>query len=261
MSDALIGHSGFVGGNLLRQHAFADLYNSKNIGSIRGRSFDLLVSAGAPAEKWKANAEPEKDLAILQRLMEDLREVRARKMVLISTVDVYPSPVDVDEDSPIDPSKGGAYGRNRHLLEQFILERFDALVVRLPGLFGPGLKKNVIFDLIHGNRLEAINTAGVFQFYDLNNIWRDIERALSHGLKVLNLATEPTGVEELAREAFGREFVQRMPGAAPRYDMRSKHAALFGGHHGYLYDRGQVLGAMKDFVASAQRARAQEARG
>jgi hypothetical protein len=157
--------------------------------------------------------------------------------------------VDVDEDSSIEPERTGAYGRHRYYLERFVLEHFDALVVRLPGLFGQGLKKNVIFDLIHGNRLEAINTAGIFQFYDLANIWKDIQTALEHGLRVVNFSTEPVGVEELAREAFGREFVQRMPQAA-RYDMRSKHAALFGGRDGYLYDKARVLGAMRDFVAA-----------
>ena len=51
---ALIGYSGFVGGNLLRQRSFDACFNSSNIEAIAGRSFDLVVCAGAPAEKWKA---------------------------------------------------------------------------------------------------------------------------------------------------------------------------------------------------------------
>jgi hypothetical protein len=47
--DALIGHSGFVGTNLHRQRPFDYLYNSKNIGDICGRSFELIVCAGIPA--------------------------------------------------------------------------------------------------------------------------------------------------------------------------------------------------------------------
>ena len=66
----------------------------------------------------------------------------------------------------------------------------------------------------------------------------------------MNLSTEPVGVEELAREAFRREFVQRLPGQAAQYDMRSQHAALFGGHDSYLYDKARVLGAMREFVAA-----------
>ena len=69
MSRALIGHTGFVGGNLRAQTDFTDFYNSKNIDSIAGRSFELVVCAGAPAAKWIANREPEQDRAALQRLM------------------------------------------------------------------------------------------------------------------------------------------------------------------------------------------------
>ena len=55
---ALIGNTGFVGGNLLRQQPFDALFNSKNIDDIAGRSFDLVVCAGVRAEKWlKLNAD------------------------------------------------------------------------------------------------------------------------------------------------------------------------------------------------------------
>ncbi|MFQ5504898.1 MAG: pyridine nucleotide transhydrogenase, partial [Planctomycetota bacterium] len=87
---ALIGHTGFVGQNLQRQGSFDGLYNSGNIESIADRSYDLLVCAGAPGVKWKANQEPEVDLASIQRLIRSLERVAARKLVLISTVDVYP---------------------------------------------------------------------------------------------------------------------------------------------------------------------------
>ena len=39
------------------------------------------------------------------------------------------------------------------------------------------------------------------------------------------------------------------PGVPPaRYDVRSKHSALFGGRDGYLYDRRQVLDDLRAFV-------------
>ena len=61
MTDALIGYSGFVGGTLLRQRAFEARYRSTNIGSIAGGEFELVVCAGAPAQKWIANRDPEAD--------------------------------------------------------------------------------------------------------------------------------------------------------------------------------------------------------
>ncbi len=45
--DALIGHTGFVGGNLLRQHGFGACFNTSNIETIGGRDFDALVFSGA----------------------------------------------------------------------------------------------------------------------------------------------------------------------------------------------------------------------
>src|SRR5215469_11814811 len=98
MTAALIGYTGFVGGNLLRQRPVDALFNSANIDQINGRSFDLVVCAGARAEKWKANADPERDLNDIERLTRALEHVETQKLVLISTVDVFADPVGVDED-------------------------------------------------------------------------------------------------------------------------------------------------------------------
>ena len=43
---ALIGHTGFVGSNLDRQLAVTDRYNSRNVGEMRGQSYDEIVCAG-----------------------------------------------------------------------------------------------------------------------------------------------------------------------------------------------------------------------
>ena len=44
--SALIGHTGFVGGNIAANAQFTDCYNSKNIAEIRGKSYDMIVCAG-----------------------------------------------------------------------------------------------------------------------------------------------------------------------------------------------------------------------
>src|SRR5581483_10363117 len=117
MSDfqctALIGHTGFVGSNLLRQRAFDATFNSSTIGGMRGRAFDLVVCAGARAEKWKANAEPERDLDNIESLIRALESADVGKLVLISTVDVFPAPFDVDEDTTVHARDAQPYGRNR----------------------------------------------------------------------------------------------------------------------------------------------------
>lgn len=250
MHNALIGYTGFVGGNLLRQKDFQDLYNSRNIETVAGRQYDLLVCAGAPAEKWRANQNPEADLAGIQRLQDALADVRADRVILISTVDVYPEPRAVDEETEIDPGDGHAYGRHRLLLERFIAERFDTLVIRLPGLFGTGLKKNVVYDFLHNNEVEKVSSRGVFQFYRLDTLWPDVEIALHAGLRLVNFATEPVRVDAVAREAFGFEFHNETPPEPKPYDVRSRHAGLFGGVDGYLQSRERVLSELAAFVRS-----------
>lgn len=249
MRTALIGHTGFVGGTLARRAPFDALFNSANIEGIAGQAFDLVVCAGARAEKWRINAEPAMDTAGLQRLTAALAKTTAAYVVLVSTVDVYPAPVGVDEDSWIDIDACAPYGGHRLALEHFVATRFETLVMRLPGLFGPGLKKNVIYDFLHANMLDRIHPDSRFQFYDVTRLWDDMARARSLGLRLLNVATEPVSVRRIARDVFARDLTATPPGIPVAYDFRSRHAAALGGRHGYLYDAASVIHDLKAFVA------------
>jgi len=249
MSTALIGHSGFVGGNLLGQRSYAALYRSTDIDRIRGRTFEHVVCAGVQAMKWWANLHPEEDSAGIGRLLEPLAEVKAQRFTLISTIDVYPLPRGVDEDTVINRQGHHAYGLHRLEIEERIRELFpEVLVLRLPGLFGPGLRKNVIFDLLHGNDLDKIHPVGVFQYYDLRHLTDDLDRAWSLGLGLLNVSCEPLGTGEI-RERFFPAAQLGATGPAPAcYDMRSKHAAAWNGTNGYLYSKSQVLADLADWL-------------
>ncbi|HEX7964064.1 MAG TPA: NAD-dependent epimerase/dehydratase family protein [Candidatus Saccharimonadales bacterium] len=252
MADALIGYTGFVGGNLAAQHRFDDQYNSGNIADIEGKEYDLVVSAANRADMWRINQEGEADLAEINEYIEHIKKVKAKKFVLISTVGVYKSPNGADEDTPIDTDGLPPYGQNRYHLEQFVREHFDALIVRLPGLFGQGLKKNVIFDLLHDNMTDKIHSEGMYQYYNLANIWKDIQAALDNNLQLVNLAAEPVRTANIAAYCFGMpDFHQEPEGVKPAFwDMHSKHAALFGGQGPYLYTKQQELDDIKAFVAT-----------
>jgi len=254
MADALIGSTGFVGGNLQRQRSFDDRFHSTDIETIRGRSYDLLICAGVRAEKWLANKDPVTDRAGVERLIGCLGDVQAKRVILISTVDVYPVPVGVDEATPFDPADATPYGRHRHHLEEFVRGRFPATIVRLPGLFGPGLKKNIIYDMLHHNALDMVCPDSVYQFYGLDRLWHDLEIALAEHLDVVNFATEPVSVRDVARHGFGMDFENPKATQAARYDMRSRYAALYGGQDGYLASRDEVLGAIRSFVAGERKA-------
>lgn len=145
----LVGYTGFVGSNLAAVHEFDYLINSKNIETTYGVNPDLLVYAGVRAEKFLANTAPEKDMEKIREALENIRRIAPKQLVLISTVDVYKSPVGVDEDSAMDKENLHAYGANRLWLEEQVLKEFpEAYIMRLPGLFGKKLKKNFIYDYI-----------------------------------------------------------------------------------------------------------------
>ncbi|MFM0329228.1 NAD-dependent epimerase/dehydratase family protein [Paraburkholderia strydomiana] len=251
MTNALIGFSGFVGQTLLKQRRFECLYRSTDIGQIEGQSFDDVVCAGAPAHKWIANREPVADLLNIESLIAHLRTIRCRHFTLISTVDVFKHPIGVNEDSAADDADVHSYGKNRRHLEKFVESHFpDYLIVRLPGLVGPGLRKNVIFDFLNDNHLSAIDSRGVFQFYPMVNFAFDIAIARNAGLKLIHLSAEPISVADVSAQGFGKLFEQHLANTPPIYDLRTRHAQLFGGSGHYQYSKRETVQAVRAYAQS-----------
>lgn len=251
MSLALIGHTGFVGSTLKRQAAFDHLFNTRNIDQISAQGYETVICSAAPAQKWIANREPEADWRNIQSLIESLDSIECDHLVLISTVDVFGNPVGVDESTPVDIDGLHAYGLHRRRLEEFVERRFKShLIVRLPGLVGPGLRKNVIFDFHNDNNLKAIDSRSCFQFYPMVNLYSDLQAARRQGLSLLHLTSEPLSVGEVACKGFNLSF-ENVPATRPAsYDMRSRHACGADGRPGYQYDKGATLLAIRAYHQS-----------
>ncbi len=249
--DALIGHTGFVGSNLLAQREFAHLFNSATIGGIDGRHFDNLVCAGVSAVKWWANQNPDEDRARIEGLMRHLETIRVRNFTLISTIDVYDPPLGVTErDLPVLAGLH-AYGRNRAMLEDFVAKHFPShQIVRLPALFGAGLKKNALYDLMHDNRIALINPASSFQWYPLDRIASDLDLARAQSLSCVNFATEPLVMDEIRARFFASSRIGAQAAAQAHYDMRTLHDAAFGGERGYIMGKLSVLEAIGRFIGA-----------
>lgn len=252
IQNALIGYSGFVGTTLLKQTEFGKLFRSTNIMDIKGGEFDTVVCAGAPAQKWLANQNPENDLEIIQQLISYLETIKCQKFILISTVDVFQNPIAVNENTDINEEGLHAYGLHRRYLEKFVMSHFDDyLVIRLPGLVGPGLRKNIIFDLLNLNNLNLIDSRGLFQFYPMVNLWSDIQIALTNKLSLVHLTAEPISVTEIAKEAFRvKDFSQIISARPSAYNMISCHAELYSGNKFYQYSKKEVLLAIRAYAQS-----------
>jgi hypothetical protein len=300
----LVGHTGFVGSNLLESNTFDLYFNSKNIADSFGLNPNLLVYSGVRAEKFLANKEPENDFKIILDAIENIKKINPKQLVLISTVDVYPNPIAVNENTEIDLNILQPYGKNRLYLENWVASNFkDYLIVRLPGLFGKNIKKNFIFDLIsvipsmlneakyqelvsnnwiiknytlqeNGfyklnnlnnserknlkqqfldigfSALNFTDSRGIFQFYNLKNLWEDIQIAQKEGIKKINLATEPIVVNEIYKAIYGRPFNNELNNPVPNYNFHTIHGKLFQNHGNYISSKPDVLKDIVNFIQS-----------
>ena len=304
---SLVGCTGFVGSNIAAGGEVDGLYNSKNITEAFGTGPELLIYAGLRAEKFLAEKFPEEDLKQIGTAKENIRRIAPENLVLISTVDVYEDSFHATEETP---AKGaGAYGRHRAELEQWVRSEYpEALIVRLPGLFGKGIKKNFIYDYIHFlpallnetkfeelsakapelkeayvlnekgffqltdlsapersalrtvfeklgfSALNFTDSRGIFQYYCLEHLYRDIFTALDNNIKTLNIATEPVSIHEIYEYLTGESFVNEITDRPPHYDARTVHYRAYGGfpaedgRGGYLYSKEEVLNEIKRFA-------------
>ena len=167
---AIIGFTGLIGSNLVDQISKTkfniDYFNSKNIHRINRKiKYDYIFCAALPAEKWLANKYPKKDITNTKKLIKNLNKINTKIFILISTIDV---------------NFEHTYGKNRLKLEKFISKKFkNKIIIRLPGVFGKGLKKNVIYDLLKKNNLEKIYLNDEFQWYDLSLLYKDILKLIN----------------------------------------------------------------------------------
>jgi len=248
MDRALIGHTGFVGSNLMNQVDFSSHYNSENIDDIRGERIDTLYCAGTPGVKWYANQNPKQDLSSVESLIDSLNNTRFKKLVLISTIGVYDNLDSVDEGYDIEIDNLRPYGRHRRMLELHALKKFDSLVVRLPSIFGKGLKKNFIYDAIRGGYGYAPNKLSYMQFYNLDNLSKDIEIALSNGLRILNISSSPIKIGDLTREVFSKDPEELPAANLVHYNMKTKHSKYWDLQSDYLYSEQEIVEDLSNFV-------------
>ena len=302
---SLVGYTGFVGSNIYTAGNFDAAYNSKNIAEAYGTNPDLLVFAGLRAEKYLANKAPEKDMELIYQAEENIARIHPKMVVLISTIDVFKNPRGVDENTVIETENLHAYGYNRYQLELWVRENFpDALIIRLPGLFGKNIKKNFIYDYINVipfmlkaekfyelaekdsdlenyynlqdngffkvnvsdadremlkdkfrmlgfSALNFTDSRSIYQFYNLERLWNDIQLVLSNGIKLWHPATEPVSAGELYKYLTGKEFNNELGGIPTNYDYRTIHDDLFGGKNGYICSKELVMEDIRRFVEEA----------
>ena len=199
----LVGSTGFVGGNLAAKGNFTKQYHSTDVQLGFGQDNDLVVYAGVPAAMFLANADPEADLAVMRAARENIRRLNPRTLVLISSICVYADSRGKTEQDIPEPDGLPAYGSNRLQLERWVREdRPDALIVRLPALYGLGLKKNFLYDL-HTITPAMLRPAKYEELAAKSELVRDCYSDAGNGFYKLNGRVD---AEELRRWFAGNDF-------------------------------------------------------
>ena len=197
----LVGSTGFVGTNLQRFINFDYKYNSKNLDEISSApdGCDLYLSC-LPATKWIINKNPGLDLENAISIFTKIKNKKYNNVFLFSTIDVYQDTELLADETiaPVFQSLG--YGHNRYIFEDLItqnLEYNSIKVLRLPGVYGPYLKKNILFDIKNSNNLDQININSYYQWYNINLIALDIETANYDDRTIFNLFPEPVSTRDI----------------------------------------------------------------
>lgn len=246
---ALIGHTGFVGSNLVSQIEIDQTFNSRNIREIEGQSFDEVICAGISAAKWVANNDPGSDRLHIKRLADSLKLISTKRFVLISTIDVYKDPNGLTEHDVPSSVNLHPYGRHRLEFERFISDLFETYtIIRLPALFGTGLKKNALFDLINNNLTNKIVPNASYQWYPLRRLGSDLKIILQSNVSVINIVSEPISMETIRCHFFPISQIGAPVLLPPKYDLRTNYASMLGGKNGYHLDAPSVLNELNYFI-------------
>lgn len=243
----LIGYTGTIGKNLLNYIRFDKLYNTKNINEIAHQDFDELYLSCLPATKWYVNTHEHEDNNNTKILCEILKTVKAKYVVLISTIDVYPIKnsrqtenciMDFNNESIV----RDVYGKNRLLFEKFIMNTYEKYsIFRLPGIFGNYLKKNVIYDLVNDNNISNINQNSIFQWYYLNNLAKDINKYKDYS--IINLFSEPICTNDIINALFPSKNINNNSTSTVIYDICSELTDT-----GYIYTKEETMGYISEYL-------------
>lgn len=138
----------------------------------------MCIYSGVKAQKFHANKRPKEDLKHIHETIENIRRIKPKKLILISTIDVLDRTQIVNEDYMIESKNLMPYGKNRRILEEWVIKNIKNYhIVRLPALYGINLKKNFLYDLLNPipNMLSkeiylryGQNSSIVLQSYEIN---------------------------------------------------------------------------------------------
>ena len=187
MKIGIVGAKGFVGSALCRNiHQNDEIIkiSKNNYNDEKLKTYDVLINSAMPSAKYWANTNPYEDFEKTVGLTADLAyNWKYEKFIQISTISVE------NLDTP--------YAINKKAAET-IMNFKNSLIIRLGTLYGNGLKKGPLFDLLNKNKIHT-DKKSQFDFIDVDYCAKwIIENMNKNGLVTL-AAKDTTSLEEIMK--------------------------------------------------------------
>jgi len=136
---------------------------------------ELLFVCAPTGNRIAVKKDPAKDLFDVNDIVRKINQINPSRCVLLGTVDSL-----LNSDHP--------YSINRRRLEE--LYNFD-LILRLPNLIHKNIQKNLLWDLKNKKWLDSHNLNSTQQWYNLEELAKDIQTIEKLGYQQYNLVSVP----------------------------------------------------------------------
>ena len=173
----IAGANGFVGKALCRaakNHEY-EIFSitRENCDKHKSLEYDILINTAMPSKRFWALNNPVDDVnATIVKTAELLYEWKYKKFIQISSLSAK-----IQLDIP--------YGIHKKSAEVLVENKQNTLIVRLGALYGSGLNKSALFDLVKHNHI----------YVDINSEYNYIDIDFVAGWIMKNL--DKTGIKEI----------------------------------------------------------------
>ena len=105
--------------------------------------------------------------------------------------------------------------------------------------------KDILFS-INETALKFTNSNSIFQFYNLDNLYKDILKSIDNNINILNICSEPISAKEIMKDIFNKEFYSNKA-KLYNYNMKSIYANKWNNHNEYLYNKNNIYDDLRKF--------------
>jgi len=180
----MLGKNGFIGRTVLKEL-------EQRFPIVDGPC-DILVNCAGFSIMYEARKNPAKMQAVEDYTFERISNVQFDYLIHLSTIYTVANPTD-------------PYGRIKIAMENRVLEKYPkAAVLRLGSILGEGLKKNVVFDLLHDKSL-WVTSDSIYNYISTEEVSKIIMKLIEVPIEgIINIgASESISVKETA-ELMGK---------------------------------------------------------